>query len=232
MQLWLGLIPAHAVVAGIIGHWILFPLVQRSGVLTLPARFTLTDILCLMVLLQVVLAGFFPLYSDDWSMWVWLPFLIMALFCVICMWGASVCVASNAGIMRPSQRAAVILVLIPGTLVVINAIPLAIGAASGWFAGQIQQLLQLPKSIPDPFAAIYGIAVIPLLATTLLLHYLAAWVLKSSDPLRSASDNIGPSLPQGFVEQDGGGDGEIEAIDAAEQRQADRDNIFRPPKIP
>lgn len=232
MQLWLGLIPAHVVVAAIIGHWILLPLVQRTGILTSPTRFTLVDVLCLMALIQVVLACFIPVLSFDDLIWVfWLPLLVAALLCTVLMWASSVSLASQAGITRPLRRTVLILVLIPGTLVMMNVVPLAIGAATGWFAGEIQQLLQLPKSIPVPFAAIYGAALVPLLALTLLLHFLASWVLKFSEPPRLTSADIDVPLPESLEEQHGGGGGEVEAIDGAEEREADRTDIFAPPKI-
>jgi hypothetical protein len=230
MDPWFFYLPIHAIVAIIVGHWVLYPLVRRAGCLKPPSQITIADVICLMAMIQISLACFAPFYSDDWPVWMWIPFLAPFFVCVVAMWGASICVASNAGIVRSWRRVVVILVLIPGTLAVMNLLPIAMVFECSWILDKAFSFLGLTSSQSPPLDLVYGIALLPVIALAWGLRCLAACVVMPTNDGRQSVDVVGvTSLPQGLVEQDGGGDGEVEAVDAAQEGQADRLDVLGPP---
>jgi hypothetical protein len=106
--------------------------------------------------------------------------LLLGLMClvVLVLWAASVSVVSRAGILRPGRRIAVIVLCVPGTLIVMVALPMLICM----LAGTIFALLVLgdashwsPEAIPLLFAAC-----LILVAAAVGLRYIAFWSLVGS----------------------------------------------------
>lgn len=108
--------------------WMLEPINRVAGHLQATTRYLLTDFLGLMVLLQAALAvvgrAIETKPGEDRSPY-WIV-LFVALALMLVLWAASVSVVSRAGINRPWQRLAVMIVLVPGALAVIVGWPVAI----------------------------------------------------------------------------------------------------------
>ena len=108
--------------------WMLEPINLVAGHLRASTRYLLTDFLGLMVLLQAALAvvgrAIDSKPGEDRSPY-WIV-LFVALFLMLVLWSASVSVVSRAGIIRPWQRLAVMLLLVPGALAVIVGWPVAL----------------------------------------------------------------------------------------------------------
>ncbi|MBW8884672.1 MAG: hypothetical protein JF612_07815, partial [Planctomycetia bacterium] len=108
--------------------WMLEPINRVAGALQFSTRFMLSDVIGLMVMLQVPLAivgraveaGREQTSSPYW--------VLIAIFVVLAfvLWAAAVSVVSRAGIMRLTRRLVVIVVLVPGTLAVIMAFPVCL----------------------------------------------------------------------------------------------------------
>jgi hypothetical protein len=114
------------VVAALLGRWLLEPVNRAAGHLNAPTRFMLTDFIWLMIQLQVMLGLVLVQIREQ------VPqtgqFIILGLLSlpVVILWAASVSVVSRAGITQPLRRAALILVLVPGALAEIMAVPLLV----------------------------------------------------------------------------------------------------------
>jgi hypothetical protein len=165
-------------VAAMLGRWLLEPVNRAAGHLNAPTRFMLTDFIWLMIQLQVMLAVVLVQIREQ------VPergqFVILGILAlpVLILWAASVSVVSRAGIIQPLRRAALILVLVPGALAEIMAVPiLLIGcylaltatpgdwAARAWSASLQVRILSLAA----------GAVVVVLWALT--LRRLSFWVL-------------------------------------------------------
>jgi hypothetical protein len=106
-----------------VGRWLLDPVNRAAGHLNAPTRFLLTDFIWLMIQLQLVL-GFVMNWIEGATSAEWLYVVVILLALpVVVLWGASVSVVSRAGIREPLRRAVVILLLVPGALGIIVAVP-------------------------------------------------------------------------------------------------------------
>jgi hypothetical protein len=107
-------------------HWLLEPVNRAAGHLNAPTRFILTDFLWLMIQLQVMLAVVMQTIAEAMPQRAVL--MILGLLClpVVVLWAASVSVVSRAGIKHPLRRAVVILLLVPGSLAEVMAVPLLV----------------------------------------------------------------------------------------------------------
>jgi len=165
-------------VATILGRWLLEPVNRAAGHLNAPTRFILTDFLWLMIQLQVMLAVVLVQIREQVPQRGQFVILGILALPVIILWAASVSVVSRAGITLPLRRAVLILVLVPGALAEIMAVPilligsyLAVTASPGdWAArawsGSLQfRILSLAA----------GAALVVLWALT--LRWLSFWVL-------------------------------------------------------
>jgi hypothetical protein len=120
------------VVAAFFGRWLLEPVNRAAGHLNAPTRFVLSDFLWLMIQLQVMLATVLVQIREQ------VPqrgqFVILGLLAlpIVILWAASVSVVSRAGITQPLRRAVLILILVPGALAEIMALPLLLIGA--WVA--------------------------------------------------------------------------------------------------
>src|SRR4051812_45532552 len=140
--------------------WILEPINRVAGQLQLSTRFVLTDVLGLMVLLQLPLAllgraintGRDRDHSPYWLL------LAVGISLILVLWTAAVSVVSRAGITRLWQRLSVIVLLVPGTLVVMIAFPAAI-------IGLVISLLMMRENATPPTIAggsLVGLVVVAL----------------------------------------------------------------------
>jgi hypothetical protein len=165
-------------VAAMLGRWLLGPVNRAAGHLNAPTRFILTDFLWLMIQLQVMLAVVLVQIREQ------VPqrgqFMILGIFAllVIVLWAASVSVVSRAGITLPLRRAILILVLVPGALAEIMAVPilliggyLAVTATPGDWAARIWseswQVRILSLMAGTVFVVVWALA----------LRWLSFWVL-------------------------------------------------------
>jgi hypothetical protein len=108
-------------------EWTLAPLIAAARSRAPQRRFMLTDLLWLVVQLQLVmalLAWAYPPNSPGHSR-VW--GLVALCLPVTVFWIASLQAVSQAGILRPLQRAAVFVIVLPGAIAVIIGMPLLTG---------------------------------------------------------------------------------------------------------
>jgi len=171
-----------------IAWWMLEPINRVAGQLQLSTRFVLTDVLGLMVLLQLPLAFLGRAINtgrDRDSSPYWL-LLAVGICLALVLWAASVSVVSQAGISRLWQRLCVIVLLVPGTLVVMIAVP---GAVIGLVVG----LAVVMEDARPP--AIAGLLLIVLPVVALVIRWLAFWSLRDSPGEAALAALMAGSLP-------------------------------------
>ncbi|MCI0361007.1 MAG: hypothetical protein L0211_21210 [Planctomycetaceae bacterium] len=168
-------------VAALFGRWMLEPVNRAAGDLNAPTRFILTDFIWLMIMLQVMLATALVQIREQVSQRGQFVILGLLALPVIILWAASVSVVSRAGITQPLRRAVLILVLVPGALAEIMAVPilligayLAVTADPGdWAARAWSESL--------PFRLVSLAAAVSLAALwAMALRWLSFWVLAAS----------------------------------------------------
>jgi hypothetical protein len=166
------LLVALLVSCGIVS-WMLAPLGKRVHVLRFPKRLAIVDLLGLMALLQLAVGMYAPFHGQK-ALVPFRPFIVVAsLLFVLTLWGASICVASQAGITHSLRRAAVMLILVPGALVVMTA-PVVLLVWLHLLLGPGKAnvlLLGSPRFL-------VGMVIVVL--TAMGLRYLALWTLRSS----------------------------------------------------
>jgi hypothetical protein len=113
-----------------LGNWLLGPVNRAAGRLNAPTRFVLTDIVWLMLQLQLVLGLLMMYFRDTIPLRPLLVILGAWCLMVVVLWAASVSVVSRAGITQPLRRATVILVLVPLALAEIMAVPVLLIATA------------------------------------------------------------------------------------------------------
>jgi hypothetical protein len=109
-----------ALAAGIavaVGHVILRPLDRAARGSKRPIQFMLTDFIWLLIQLQIALGVVVANVEHD-PLWVFAMILGFLAFAVIAMWCGGVHVLSRLGIRGIWRRAALIVFLLPGALVV------------------------------------------------------------------------------------------------------------------
>jgi hypothetical protein len=126
--------------------WMLEPINRVAGALQFSTRFMLTDVIGLMIMLQVPLAivgRAVETGRDQSSSPYWILVTVFVALALV-LWAAAVSVVSRAGITRLTRRLVVIVVLVPGALSVIIALPLCLAAlASAAPVGYDDTRLQL-----------------------------------------------------------------------------------------
>lgn len=153
--------------------WMLEPINRVAGQLRLSTRFVLTDVLGLMVLLQLplgLLGRAIHTGRDRDGSPYWL-LLAVGVVLMLVLWGAAVSVVSLAGITRLWQRLCVIVLLVPGTLVVMVAGP-------GSIIGLIVGLTTISENTTPPVIA--GLLLIALIIAALAIRRLSFWALRNS----------------------------------------------------
>ena len=117
---------------------------------------------------------------------------------IVVLWAASVSVVSRAGITQPLRRAVLILVLVPGALAEIMAVPLlviatylAVAAEPGDWAVEAWSNSQTVRLVS--LAAFVSLAVV----WAMLLRWMSFWVLmQSPKTLAAAAEQAGPIPPR------------------------------------
>ena len=174
---------AFAVTAIVLGHWLLGPVNRAAGQLNAPTRFQMTDCFWLMIHLQVMLAVAMPWLRET----VRGPgiFLIVGILSlpIVILWAASVSVVARAGITQPLRRAAVVLILVPGALAVIVAVPFVIvGLIEAVRPGPVPFLLPQQYDATQTAARVGQVllAGMGVVIAALLIRWLSHWVLALS----------------------------------------------------
>jgi len=182
-------------VAAMLGRWLLGPVNRAAGHLNAPTRFILTDFLWLMIQLQVMLAVVLVQIREQVSQRGQFMILGILALPVIILWAASVSVVSRAGITLPLRRAILILVLVPGALAEIMAVPilligcyLAVTASPGDWTGRFwSESLEVRI-----LSLVAGVVLVALWALT--LRWLSFWVLAKPATGVAAKRAAGSSL--------------------------------------
>ena len=121
------------------GHWILRPLAKEARWLNLPTRFTLSDFVWLLLLLQIVLAAVVAIAPPDLENAVPLTGLLVFFGgSATLLWVFGISSLSRAGITQPLRRGVFTVFLLPAVLLLLMATGL------GYFA----VVLVIPHS-PD-----------------------------------------------------------------------------------
>jgi hypothetical protein len=166
------LLLALLVSCGIV-YWMLAPIRKKVHALRLPKRLAIVDLLGLMVLLQLAVGVYAPFHGQQ-ALVPFRPFIVVAsLLFVLTLWGASICAATQAGITHSLRRAAVMLILVPGALLVMIApVVLLVWVYVLLGPGKANVLL-----LGSP-RFLVGMVIVVL--TAMVLRYLALWTLRSS----------------------------------------------------
>jgi len=188
----------YIAMAAWLAWWMMEPINRVAGKLRATTQFMLADFLALMVMLQIALGllGTAIDTNQPRETSVYWTFMALAILLVLTLWTASVCVVSRAGIARPLRRLIVTLVLIPGTLATIMAIPSLVIVLIG-------ELLEVRQPRVILWTATLGFS--GLVAAVILVRRLSFWVLVGSPGGEALATITNPtSLTQRLVEQDGG----------------------------
>ena len=161
-----------------LGNWLLGPVNSAAGRLNAPTRFVLTDIVWLMLQLQLVLGLLMMYFRDTIPMRPLLVILGAWCLMVVVLWAASVSVVSRAGITRPLRRATVILVLVPLALAEIMAVPVLLIAAIAVLSpdSAFWRALNVADGTESRVAAVVAAAA-SAVVIAFLLRWLSFWVL-------------------------------------------------------
>jgi hypothetical protein len=111
------------------GHWILRPLAKEARWLNLPTRFTLSDFVWLLVLLQIVLAAVVAVAPPDLENAV--PTTGLLVFfgsSATLFWVFGISALSRAGITQPLRRGVFTVFLLPAVLLLLMATGIGFGA--------------------------------------------------------------------------------------------------------
>ncbi len=162
--------------------WMLEPINRVAGELQGTTRFMLTDVIGLMILLQVglAIAGRALSGSEVRGEAVRMYWLLLGLLAVLILvlWAASVSVVSRAGIVRPVRRIAVMVLCVPGTLATMVGLPALVGT---FIVSAITALVRYEhQSMPAYLLALMGLGCVGLGAAAFGLRRLAFWALAGS----------------------------------------------------
>jgi hypothetical protein len=189
-----------------LASWMLEPINRAAGALKLATRFQLADFLGLMVLLQAALGVVGTGLAMEGEGYYWVALSLLVLLAVI-LWVGSVCAVSRAGIMQPLRRLTVMLLLVPGTLAAILALPIALVGTTAAITSQFDG--ENPDMPVRTFSVAMAATLVGLVIVAAVVRRLSFWALAATP------------LPQGLVKQHGSRGREVQAIDAAQHRQAD-----------
>ena len=104
------------------GHWILRPLAKEARWLNLPTRFTLSDFVWLLLLLQIVLAAVVAIAPPDLENAVPLSGLLVFFGgSATLLWVFGISSLSRAGITQPLRRGVFTVFLLPAVLLLLMA---------------------------------------------------------------------------------------------------------------
>jgi hypothetical protein len=119
---WLGGIVLAIAATIFTGHWILQPLAKEARWLNLPTRFTLSDFVWLLLLLQIVLAAVVAVAPPDLENSVPLTGLLVFFGgSATLLWVFGISALSRAGITQPLRRGVFTVFLLPAVLLLLMA---------------------------------------------------------------------------------------------------------------
>jgi len=161
-------------------------------VLKATTRFLLTDVIGLMILLQIGLAVSGRALSGnevrrEAAAMYWLLVAAIAVLATV-LWAASVSVVSRAGIIRPLRRIVVMVLLIPGTLGVMVSLPAAVMV---FVVGGASFVLDAGDEPPAIVLAVAALSAVVLAAAAFGMRWLSFWALAGS-PGESVLGTIEP----------------------------------------
>ena len=163
------LVPLLALAACIM-EWTLAPLIAAARISTTQRRFMLTDLLWLVVQLQLVMALVAWAYPPDAPNAARVWGLVALCLPVIAFWFASLQAVSQAGIEQPLKRAAVFVIVLPGSIATFIGVPCLLGLL-------IVTLMAIgfgPHSDPRELHAV-GLQLMLGLAGAVAVRMIAAW---------------------------------------------------------
>jgi hypothetical protein len=171
--------------------WMLEPINRVAGVLKATTRFLLTDVIGLMILLQIGLAVSGRALSGnevrrEAAAMYWLLVAAIAILATV-LWAASVSVVSRAGIIRPLRRIVVMVLLIPGTLAVMVSLPAAVMIL---VVGSASSILDAGDEPPAIVLAIAALSAVALAAAAFGMRWLSFWALAGSPGEGILSTNV------------------------------------------
>ena len=177
------------IVAGlVVGHSVLGKLNRAAWQVKRPLRFQLSDFLWLMIQLQIAMGVPIGLFSSGSQVGLLAPVLLFAVLSVAVIWFAAIKTMSSAGVTRPKYRAAFVLVLLPGTLVLMMAVIVyaTMLPALGIY------LFEASLSEWRTYAIIGGAILLPLVWYS--LRQLGRWILRGCEeaPVKVKPQDVAP----------------------------------------
>jgi hypothetical protein len=161
------------------GHWILRPLAKEARWLNLPTRFTLSDFVWLLVLLQIVLAAVVAIAPPDLENAVPLTGLLVFFGgSATLLWVFGISALSKAGITQPLRRGVFTVFLLPAVLLLLMATGIGFGAVLTVLLHPLVDTA--PSRRGSVFATAWGGSAIGFMAWALItwmLRKVAEWVL-------------------------------------------------------
>jgi len=177
------------VVPTTLGLYVLGPISQAAGRLRAPTRFMLSDILWLLVHVQLILWYCLRFIGTQQHEFFVLT-LTALLLGILAIWAGAISCASRAGVIRPSRRVTFILFHLPATLILIVAVSFSILLgyllATNWVTEelryQLQYMVQLIRMRDWHFMTI----ILSMPIVVWLMRRVAFWILSDTN-VRSVS---------------------------------------------
>jgi hypothetical protein len=165
-----------ACIAALIGliNLTLGPLLRSGSASVQPQNFLLSDLLWLLIQLQLVMGLVVVGTPRELTVNVRVGGMLLLGLAVLIFWAASLQAVSRAGIRRLLRRAVVFLVLMPGTLLAILGLPLVLMA---FFSDR-----ELYGGAPLGRSALASALLVALACSMFALRWLAAWCVASKSP--------------------------------------------------
>ena len=161
------------------GHWILRPLAKEARWLNLPTRFTLSDFVWLLLLLQIVLAAVVAIAPPDLENAVPLTGLLVFFGgSATLLWVFGISALSKAGITQPLRRGVFTVFLLPAVLLLLMATGIGYSSVVPGFLIPLMQS-ELPRR-GNALATVgggYAIGFTAWALITWMLRKVAEWVL-------------------------------------------------------
>lgn len=171
---------AFVAIAALLCHWLLAPVNRAAGRLNAPTRFQLTDFIWLMIHLQVLLAVVMQTIAEAMPQRALIVVLGVLSLPIVVLWAASVSVVSRAGILQPLRRAAVILILVPGALAVVMAVPILTVGGIAYLNNEPPGMwVSYPYGTVERAFQLLAIAA-AIVAAGIALRWLSFWVMAAS----------------------------------------------------
>jgi hypothetical protein len=165
------------------GRWILEPLSKESQLLNLPTRYSLSDFMWLLVMLQLALGVVVALVPRE-SRFTEFRTVLLTFLCgtAVVLWAFGVSSLSRAGVTRPLRRGVFTVFLLPAMVFFLMATGIGAVAAVVAFVAMFTD-----RSFVGVIASLGGAILWPLICW--LLRKVAEWILSSSQHGGNQPDN-------------------------------------------